>query len=113
MNQNCDMNANDIKKLEDRIVKLEQYREKDKEQLYNLDKQVSYFISELKHISSYKDEAVNKSYEQEKKIESIKNKLQEETTGKDAKKYNDIIKYILTTILGLIIGYIFLVLGLK
>ena len=50
--EKCEVNTNNIKKLDDRITKIEQYREKDKEQIFELDKSLSGFITEMKHISN-------------------------------------------------------------
>ena len=35
--EKCDINANEIKRLEERVKKLEDYREKDKSELHQLD----------------------------------------------------------------------------
>lgn len=127
--------VNNIKKLDDRITKLEQYREKDKEQIFELDKSLSGFITEMKHISNdlknvilnLKELISRNTVIQEKEIEELKEqvinqgkqiktleeKLTNETIAKDEEKWNNISKYILTTILGLVIGYIFFQIGIK
>lgn len=133
--EKCEVNTNNIKKLDDRITKLEQYREKDKEQIFELDKSLSGFITEMKHISNdlknvilnlkelisrntvsqekeiaeLKEQVIN----QGKQIKTLEEKLTNETIAKDAEKWNNISKYILTTILGLVIGYIFFHIGIK
>ena len=135
MNSNCDVNANEIKRLDERVTALEQHREQDKKQLYELDKSLGIFIEEMKHISSdlknvvsnFK-EAVSKSseaqerelghlkeqvVEQGKKIEKLDEKLEKETVEKDANKWRDITKYIITSVIGLVIGLIAMYLGLK
>lgn len=135
MNSNCDVNANEIKRLDERVTALEQHREQDKKQLYELDKSLGIFIEEMKHISSdlknvvtnFK-EAVSKSseaqerelghlkeqvVEQGKKIEKLDEKLEKETVERDANKWRDVTKYIITSVIGLVIGLIAMYLGLK
>lgn len=133
--EKCEVNENNIKKLDERVSKLEQYREKDKEQIFRLDKSLTGFITEMKHISNDLKTIVSNFKEvneksiivqenelahlkekvdnQDKQIKALSSKLELETTGKDAKRWNDTIKYIFTAILGLVIGYIFFQLGLK
>lgn len=133
--EKCEVNASEIKRLEKRISLLEQYREKDKTQVYELDKSLNVFITEMKNISdelktivsNFKEAIVRSTNAQEKElthlkeqvldqgkqIKALETKLEHETIEKDAEKWNNTSKYILTTILGLIIGYIFFQLGLK
>lgn len=123
------VNENNIKKLDERVSRLEQYREKDKEQIFRLDKSLTSFITEMKHISNDLKSIVSNFKEvneksiivqekelahlkekvdnQDKQIKTLNSKLEHETIGKDAKKWSDMLKYIFTTILGLIISYIF------
>ena len=134
-NNNCEVNAMQIKKLDERVTALEKHREQDKEQLFELDKSLGIFIEEMKHISNdlktvvtnFK-EAVSRSsaaqekelghlkdqvVEQGKKIEKLDAKLEKETVEKDANKWRDITKYIVTSVIGLIIGLVAMYLGLK
>ena len=134
-NNNCEVNAREIKRLDERVTALEKHREQDKEQLFELDKSLGIFIEEMKHISmdlknvvtNFKD-AVNRSseaqerelghlkeqvVEQGKKIEKLDAKLEKETVEKDANKYRDIVKYVVTSVIGLIIGLVAMYLGLK
>ena len=133
--EKCEVNANDIKKLDERVSKLEQYREKDKEQLFELDKSLSGFITEMKHISNdlktvvsnFKEAIVRSTNAQEKElthlkeqvvdqgkqIKALETKLEHETVEKDAEKWENISKYVITTIIGLMLGFIFTHLGLK
>lgn len=133
--EKCEVNANDIKKLDERVSKLEQYREKDKEQLFELDKSLSGFITEMKHISSdlknvvsnFKEAIVRSTNAQEKElthlkeqvvnqgkqIETLEAKLEHETIEKDAKKWNDTTKQILTAIISAIIALVLATIGLK
>lgn len=134
-NNNCEINAREIQRLDERVTALEEHREQDKKQLFELDKSLGIFIEEMKHISSelknvvsnFK-EAVSKSseaqekelghlkeqvVEQGKKIEKLDEKLEKETVGKDANKWRDVTKYIITSVIGLVIGLIAMYLGLK
>lgn len=134
-NNPCEVNANNIKKLDERITKLEAYREKDKTEIHELDTSLKVFITEMKGISSelqgivsnFKEAIVRSNTAQEKelnhlkeqvveqgkKIEKLDAKLEAETVEADAKKYHEISKYIVTTILGIMIGFIAMYLGLK
>ena len=134
-NNNCDINAREIQRLDERVTALEEYREQDKKQVYDLDKSLTVFIEEMKHISNdlknvvtnFK-EAVNRQsanqekelghlkeqvVEQGKKIEKLDAKLEKETVEKDASRYREVIKYVATTIIGLVIGVVAMYLGLK
>lgn len=131
----CKGNEQQIKNLEKRISKLEEQRENDKKQVYDLDKSLGIFINEMKNISTelktlvdnFKETIVKTENAHEKDIESLKKelsktnekvdnlsiKLNEETTGADAKKYREIAKYVITAIIGGIITFIFSYLNLK
>lgn len=136
MNSNpCEVNANDIRKLDARITKLEAYREKDKTEIHELDTSLRVFITEMKGISNELQsivtnfkEAIMRSnnaqekelghlkeqvVEQGKKIEKLDAKVEAETTGADAKKYHEIVKYVITAIIGIVIGFMAVYLGLK
>ena len=62
-----------------------------------------------KEIASLKEQVTN----QGKQIKILEEKLNHETIEKDVEKWNNISKYILITILGLIIEYIFFQIGIK
>lgn len=133
--EKCEVNANDIKKLDERVSKLEQYREKDKEQLFELDKSLSGFITEMKHISTdlksvvsnFKEAIMRSTNAQEKElghlkgtvisqgqqIKALETKLEHETVEKDAKKWNDTTKLILTAIISAIVSLVLATIGLK
>lgn len=136
MNNNpCEVNANNIKKLEDRVSRLEANREKDKTEIHELDTSLKVFITEMKGISSelqgivsnFKEAIVRSNTAQEKelnhlkeqvveqgkKIEKLDAKLEAETVEADAKKYREISRYIITGIIGIVIGFIAMYLGLK
>lgn len=131
----CDVNAKEIKRLEERVDKLEQQREKDKEQLFELDKSLSGFIAEMKHISTdlksvvsnFKEAIMRSTNAQEKElghlketvvaqgqqIKALETKLEHETVEKDAKKWNDTVKQVLTIVIGAIVGIVLTMIGLK
>lgn len=136
MNNNpCEVNANNIKKLEERVSKLEANREKDKTEVHELDTSLKVFITEMKGISSelqgivanFKEAIVRSNTAQEKelnhlkeqvveqgkRIEKLDAKLEAETVEADAKRYHEIIKYVATGIIGIVIGFIAMYLGLK
>lgn len=134
-NNNCEVNAMQIKKLDERVTALEKHREQDKEQLFELDKSLGIFIEEMKHISNdlktvvtnFKEAVSRQSANQEKElghlkeqvvaqgkqIEKLDAKLEKETVEKDANRYREITKYIITSVIGLIIGLVAMYLGLK
>ena len=131
----CDVNAKEIKRLEERVDKLEQQREKDKEQLFELDKSLSGFIAEMKHISTdlksvvsnFKEAIMRSTNAQEKElghlketvvaqgqqIKTLETKLEHETVEKDAKKWNDTVKQVFTIIISAVVGLILALIGLK
>lgn len=131
----CKANEQKIIALEKRVDNLEKQREDDKKQVYDLDKSLSVFINEMKNISNelkslvdnFKETIIKTENAHEKDIESLKEeltktnkkvdnlsiKLNEETIGADAKKYRDIAKYVITTIIGAVISFIFTYLNLK
>lgn len=135
MNQNCEVNAAEIKRLEERVSKLEDQREQDKKQVYELDKSLTLFIEEMKHISNdlksvvtnFKEAILRSSNAQEKELAHLKetvdeqgkeikelsDKLEHETVEKDAKKWNDTVKYIFTAIIGAIVTLVLTMIGLK
>lgn len=133
--QNCELNADNIKRLEARVTKLENQREQDKKQVYELDKSLSLFIEEMKHISNdlkgvvtnFKEAIMRSTASQEKelkhsnekigllekKVEALEIKLEHETVEADANKWRDIRKYITTAIIGAVLGLVFALIGLK
>lgn len=132
---NCDVNANKIKSLEERIEKLEQYREKDKTQLYELDKSLSVFINEMKNISdelktivaNFKEAIIRstnaqekelqvlkeKVTEQDKKIKELDVKVEQETVVANAEKWKKITSYIATAVVGAVVAFILAKIGIS
>lgn len=131
----CELYAEEIKQLDKRVSALEEHREKDKHQVYELDKSLSVFINEMKNISeelktiaNNAKEAVvrsttahdkeiallkDKVVEQEKKIEKLDVKLTQETIGANSEKYKKITGYIATFIIGAILSFVLVAIGLK
>jgi len=131
---NCDMYANEIKRLDARVTSLEKHRETDKNQVHELDKSLSVFIAEIKNITeelkvvaNNAKEAVARSttahdkeismlkekvIETEKKVEKLHDKLEKETTGADAEKWKKVTSYIMTGIVGAVLAYILSQIGL-
>lgn len=124
-----------IKNLEDRVSKLEQYRENDKNQLHKLDTSLQVFINEMKNISedlktvvsNFKEAIIRSTNAQEKEIEMLKErndklekrvevldtKLEQETVIADAEKWKKVTSYILTALIGTIITFVLAKIGLK
>ena len=126
---------NDIKKLEERVAKLENYRENDRNQIHQLDTSLQVFINEMKNISedlktvvsNFKEAIIRSTNVQDKEIQELKSrneklekrvevldtKLEQETVGADAEKWKKITSYILTAIIGAIITFVLAKIGLK
>lgn len=131
----CKVNANEIKRLEERVSKLEQFRENDKKQVYELDKSLNVFINEMKNISSelktivanFKEAIIRSTNAQEKellllkervednekRIEKLDTKVEQETVVADAEKWKKFISYIATAILSAIVALVLAKIGLK
>lgn len=135
MMNDCRVNANEIKRLEERVTKLEQFRENDKKQVYELDKSLNVFINEMKNISSelktivanFKEAIIRSTNTQEKellilkervednekRIEKLDTKVEQETVVADAEKWKKFISYIATAILSAIIALVLAKIGLN
>lgn len=133
--EDCKVNAQKIDQLDKRVSKLESQIDKDKEQIATLDKSLGIFITEMKNISgdlktvveNFKeslnstatshDKAIKKLEDkldkQEAKILELDNKIDQETVVKDAKKWRDITAYILTAVVGAIVTFVLIKIGLK
>lgn len=122
-----EINSNDIKRLEERVSKLEHQREQDKKEFHSLDKSLTIFTNEIKNVSedlknvvsNFKEAIQNSTNAQEKEINNLKErvelldkKLQEETIGSDAKKWKEFTKYILFAIIGAIVSLVLSKIGL-
>ena len=124
----------EIEDLKRRVNLLEQYREKDKSELHQLDKSLQIFITEMKNISedlktivSNSKEAVMRSTAAtEKEISSLKeqfnklekqytaldNKVEQETIVANAEKWKKIVSYVLTAVVGAVITFILAKIGI-
>ena len=133
--EDCKVNAQKIDQLDKRVSKLESQIDKDKEQIATLDKSLGIFITEMKNISgdlktvveNFKeslnstatshDKAIKKLEDkldkQEAKILELDNKIDQETVVKDAKKWRDITAYIITAVVGAIVTFVLIKIGLK
>lgn len=134
-NNNCDVNAMQIRQLDERVTALEKHREQDKEQLFELDKSLGIFIEEMKHISNdlknvvtnFKEAVSRQSANQEKElghlkeqvvaqgkqIEKLDAKLEKETVEKDASRWRNVVSYIITAVVGAVVTFILIQLGIK
>lgn len=136
-----DINAQKIEQIEKRVNKLEEQREKDRTQVHELDTSLQVFIKEMQNISgelktivtNFKEAIIRSNATQEKELMHLKEKvieienktkktdyvvssidarLTQETVGANAQKWKDVTKYVITTILGGIIAYLFFKIGL-
>lgn len=125
----------EIAELKRRVTTLEQFREKDKSELHQLDKSLEVFINEMKNISndlktvvSNFKEAVTRAtnatqkdlnilkeqYDNlEKKFTILDDKVEQETVIADAEKWKKIVSYVLTAIVGAIITFILAKIGIS
>ena len=132
--EKCEVNSNEIKSLEKRVTVLEEYREKDKNQVYELDKSLNVFINEMKNISeelktvvsNFKEAIIRstnaqekeimalkeKVVENEKKLEKLDAKVEQETVIANSEKWKKVTSYVLTAVLGAIITFIFAKIGI-
>ena len=123
-----------VSELDRRVTLLEQYREKDKSELHQLDTSLKVFINEMKNISedlktivSNSKEAVMRSTAAtEKEISSLKeqfnklekqytaldNKVEQETVVANAEKWKKIVSYVLTAVVGAVITFILAKIGI-
>ena len=131
----CKINANEIKGLKERVSVLEEYREKDKSQIHQLDTSLQVFINEMKNISdelktivsNFKEAIIRSTNAQEKDINFLKerydslekklsvldNKVEQETVVANAEKWKKVTSYILTAIIGAIIAFVLAAIGIK
>ena len=125
----------EVENLKRRVTLLEQYREKDKSELHQLDTSLQVFISEMKNISedlktivSNSKEAVMRSTAAtEKEISALKeqliklekqyvaldNKVEQETVVANAEKWKKIVSYVGTAIVGAIIAFVLAKIGIN
>lgn len=131
----CKINANEIKRLKERVSVLEEYREKDKSQIHQLDTSLQVFINEMKNISdelktivsNFKEAIIRstnaqekelislkeKVMEIEKKVEKLDAKIEQETVVANSEKWKKVTSYILTAVIGAIIAFVLAAIGIK
>ena len=124
-----------VENLKRRVTLLEQYREKDKSELHQLDTSLQVFISEMKNISedlknvvsNFKEAIIRSTNAQEKEIVALKeqfsklekqyvaldNKLEQETVIANAEKWKKIVSYVGTAIVGAIIAFVLAKIGIN
>ena len=125
----------EVENLKRRVTLLEQYREKDKSELHQLDTSLQVFISEMKNISedlknvvsNFKEAIIRSTNAQEKEIVALKeqfnklerqyvaldNKLEQETVVANAEKWKKIVSYVGTAIVGAIIAFVLAKIGIN
>ncbi len=123
-----------VTELDRRVTLLEQYREKDKSELHQLDTSLKVFINEMKNISedlktivSNSKEAVMRStaatekeinvlkeqlIKLEKQYTALDNKVEQETVVANAEKWKKIVSYVLTAVVGAVITFILAKIGI-
>ena len=133
--EQCQINANEIKRLKERVSVLEEYREKDKSQIHQLDTSLQVFINEMKNISdelktivsNFKEAIIRstnaqekelislkeKVMETEKKVEKLDAKIEQETVVANSEKWKKVTSYILTAVIGAIIAFVLAAIGIK
>lgn len=133
--EQCQINANEIKRLKERVSVLEEYREKDKSQIHQLDTSLQVFINEMKNISdelktivsNFKEAIIRSTNAQEKdinflkerydslekKLSALDNKVEQETVVANAEKWKKVTSYILTAIIGAITAFVLAAIGIK
>lgn len=124
----------EIAELKRRVNILEQYREKDKTELHQLDKSLQVFINEMKNISddlktvvsNFKEAVIRSTnatqkdinvlkerYDKlEKRLGNLDTKLEQETVVANSEKWKKITSYVITAILGAIIPFILAKIGI-
>ncbi len=125
----------EVENLKRRVTLLEQYREKDKSELHQLDTSLQVFISEMKNISedlknvvsNFKEAIIRSTNAQEKEIVALKeqfnklekqyvaldNKLEQETVVANSEKWKKIVSYVGTAIVGAIIAFVLAKIGIN
>ena len=97
--------------LEKRIDKLEEKQDKLEDRITNILQEISSFKPILEQIKGSIDKLSENSIDKERvekievKVESLEKEIQDETVNKKAKLFEEIIKYVIITILGGILGY--------
>ena len=123
-----------VSELDRRVTLLEQYREKDKSELHQLDTSLKVFINEMKNISedlktivSNSKEAVMRStaatekeinvlkeqlIKLEKQYTALDNKVEQETVVANAEKWKKVVSHIITAIITAVLAIVFAKIGM-
>lgn len=97
--------------LEKRIEKLEDKQEKMEDRITNILQEISSFKPILEQIKGSIDKLSENTIDKERvekieiKVDSLEEKIQEETVNKKAKLFEEIIKYVILTLIGGVLGY--------
>ena len=124
----------EVENLKRRVTLLEQYREKDKSELHQLDTSLQVFISEMKNISedlknvvsNFKEAIIRSTNAQEKEIVALKeqliklekqyvaldSKVEQETVVANAEKWKKVVSYVVTAVLGAVLAMVFAKIGM-
>lgn len=98
--------------IEKRIEKLEDKQEKLEDRITSILQEISSFKPILEQIKESIDRLSENSIDKERvekletKVSVLEKELQEETVNKKAKLFEEIVKYVIITLLGGVLGYI-------
>lgn len=97
--------------IEKRIEKLENRQDKVEDRVTGILQEISSFKPILEQIKESIDKLSQNSIDKDRvekietKVDNLEKEIQEETTGKKAKLLEEIIKYVIITVLGAALGY--------
>ncbi len=125
----------EIAELKRRVTILEQYREKDKTELHQLDKSLQVFINEMKNISddlktvvsNFKEAVIRSTnatqkdinvlkerYDKlEKRLGNLDTKLEQETVVANSEKWKKIVSYVCTAVIGAVVTFLLAKIGIN
>lgn len=125
----------EIAELKRRVNILEQYREKDKTELHQLDKSLQVFINEMKNISddlktvvsNFKEAVIRSTnatqkdinvlkerYDKlEKRLGNLDTKLEQETVVANSEKWKKIVSYVCTAVIGAVVTFLLAKIGIN
>lgn len=98
--------------IEKRIEKLEDRQEKLEDRITSILQEISSFKPILEQIKESIDRLSENSIDKERvekietKVSNLEKEIQEETVNKKAKLFEEIVKYVIITLLGGVLGYI-------
>ena len=125
----------EIAELKRRVTILEQYREKDKTELHQLDNRLQVFINEMKNISddlktvvsNFKEAVIRSTnatqkdinvlkerYDKlEKRLGNLDTKLEQETVVANSEKWKKIVSYVCTAVIGAVVTFLLAKIGIN